>query len=136
MRLASLCLIFEVARFPLQIFILFRVGNNCKRSRVLLQKQFVAVSILSKHANGSSSRTLVSCRVWKRASHIIARPDNIAHVRQCVRALQNSWSVNSEEVNNFNYHVDCIVPFSAIPQLDKCHVHLRKRRKISLARSR
>ena len=127
MRLASLCLIFEVARFPLQIFILFRVGNNCKRSRVLLQKQFVAVSILSKH-----SQTLVSC-IWKsRANHIIARPDNIAHVR----ALQNSWSANSEEVNNFNYHVDCIVPFSAITQPDKCHVHLRKRRKISLARSR
>ena len=50
---------------------LFRAGNNSTRSRMFRLKQFIAVSILSKHANRSSSRTLASCHVWNttRASH-------------------------------------------------------------------
>ena len=115
------------------IFILFRVGYNCTRSQVFRQKQFIAVSILIKILETCESIiftnvTLVSRHVWNtlRASHIIA----------LIRALQNSWSTNPEEVNIFLTITLMFVLFSAITQPGKCHVHPRKRRKTSLARSR
>ena len=83
---------------PIFYCILFRVGYNCTRSQVFRQKQIIAVSILvlkdprnMRIDHLHESWFLVMFGTSSEPAIIIAH----------IRALQNSWSTNPEEVNIF-----------------------------------